>query len=80
VPFLALLAFPGLAWFPGLLVAEGYELHKLVRAATFTQQPSEQRYYFKFISPKSYNLFFQTPGESKYQDFTSTLEANLERE
>lgn len=39
VPLVAALAFPCLAWFPGLLVAEGYELHKLVRAATFTRQP-----------------------------------------
>jgi hypothetical protein len=29
---------------------------------------------------KSYNLFFQVLGEGKYQDFTSTLEADLERE
>jgi len=29
---------------------------------------------------KSYNLFFQTPGEAKYPDFTSTLEADLGEE
>jgi len=39
VPFLALLAFPCLRGLSSLLVAEGYELHKLVRAATFTRQP-----------------------------------------
>jgi len=29
---------------------------------------------------KSYDLFFQVLREGKYQDFTSTLEADLERE
>jgi len=37
----------------------------------------EQRYYFKFVSPESYDLLFQKIREGKYQDFTSTLEANL---
>ena len=40
----------------------------------------EQRYYFKFLSPESYDLFFQTLREGKYRDFASTLEANLEEE
>jgi len=36
----------------------------------------------KALNPffKSYNLFFQVLREAKYQDFTSTLEADLERE
>jgi len=38
---------------------------------------SEQQYYFKFVSPKSYDLFFQKIREGKYQDFTSTFEADL---
>jgi type III restriction enzyme len=41
---------------------------------------SEQRYYFKFISPESYDLFFQRLREGEYQDFTSTLEADLDKE
>jgi hypothetical protein len=36
VPVLTLLAFPGLAWFPGLLVTEGYEFHKLISATALT--------------------------------------------
>lgn len=40
----------------------------------------EQQYYFKFISPESYDLFFQRLGEGKYQDFASTIEADLEEE
>jgi len=39
-----------------------------------------QGYYFKFISPESYDLFFQRLREGKYRDFTSTLEADLEEE
>jgi type III restriction enzyme len=38
----------------------------------------EQRYYFKFLSPGSYDLFFQRLREGKYQDFVSTLEADLD--
>jgi len=41
---------------------------------------SEQQYYFKFASPESYDLFFQRLRAGKYQNFTSTLEADLERE
>ena len=41
---------------------------------------SEQRYYFKFISPESYDLFFQRLREGKYQDFASTIEADLDKE
>lgn len=42
--------------------------------------PSEQLYYFKFLSPESYDLFFQRLREGKYQDFASTIEADLEEE
>jgi len=38
----------------------------------------EQRYYFKFLSPGSYDLFFQRLREGKYRDFVSTLEADLD--
>jgi type III restriction enzyme len=41
---------------------------------------SELRYYLKFLSPESYDLFFQRLREGKYQDFTSTLEAALDKE
>jgi len=41
---------------------------------------SEQQYYFKFVSPESYDLFFQRLRAGKYQDFTSMLEADLARE
>jgi len=41
---------------------------------------SEQQYHFKFVSPESYDLFFQRLREGKYQDFTSTLEADLGEE
>jgi type III restriction enzyme len=39
---------------------------------------SEQRYYFKFLSPESYDLLFQRVREGKYQDFTARLEAGLD--
>ncbi|MCJ7813636.1 DEAD/DEAH box helicase family protein [bacterium] len=38
----------------------------------------EQRYYFKFISPGSFNLFFKALSQSTYKDFKSELEAKLE--
>lgn len=37
----------------------------------------EQRYYFKFLSPGSYDLFFKTLREKTYKDFRSELEAKL---
>jgi len=39
MPLATLLAFPGLAWLSSLLVGEGYELHELIGATTFTRQP-----------------------------------------
>ena len=39
---------------------------------------SEQQYYLKFLSPESYDLFFQRLREGKYQDFTARLEAGLD--
>jgi type III restriction enzyme len=38
----------------------------------------EYRYYFKFLSPQSYDLFFQSLREGEYHDFKSEIEANLE--
>jgi len=39
---------------------------------------SKQRFYFKFLSPESYDLLFQRLREGKYQDFTARLEAGLD--
>ena len=39
---------------------------------------NEQRYYFKFLSPMSYDLFFKALREKSYRDFKSELEARLE--
>jgi len=41
---------------------------------------SEQKYYFKFLSPESYDIFFQRLREGKYRDFASTIEADLSEE
>lgn len=38
----------------------------------------EQQYYFKFLSPMSYDLFFKALRENTYQAFKSELEARLE--
>jgi len=38
----------------------------------------EHRYYFKFLSPTSYDLFFKALREKNYKDFRSELEARLE--
>jgi type III restriction enzyme len=38
----------------------------------------DQRYYFKFLSPDSYELFFQSLRDGTYHDFKSDLEAKLE--
>jgi type III restriction enzyme len=38
----------------------------------------EQMYYFKFLSPSSYDLFFQAVKEKNYRKFKSELEAKLE--
>lgn len=37
----------------------------------------EQRYYFKFLSPSSYELFFRSLSDKTYIDFKSDLEAKL---
>jgi type III restriction enzyme len=39
---------------------------------------SECGYYFKFLSPQSYDLFFQSLREGQYRDFQSEIETNLE--
>jgi len=38
----------------------------------------EQKYYFKFLSPKSFDLFFKALSNGTYKDFKSELEAMLE--
>lgn len=38
----------------------------------------EQKYYVKFLSPMSYDLFFKALREKHYSDFRSELEARLE--
>lgn len=40
--------------------------------------PTGQHYYFKILSPESYDLFFQRLRDGKYQDFVSALEADLD--
>lgn len=39
---------------------------------------SEYQYYFKFLSPSSYDLFFQDLREGKCKTFRSRIEAELE--
>ena len=39
---------------------------------------SEQKHYFKFLSPTSYDLFFKALRENTYRDFKSEIEARLE--
>ncbi len=38
----------------------------------------ERKYYFKFLSPMSYDLFFKAVRGKDYRDFRSELEARLE--
>jgi len=38
----------------------------------------EQKYYFKFLSPNSYDLFFKALREKTYKEFKSELESKLE--
>ena len=42
------------------------------------EHQKEQKYYFKFLSPMSYDLFFKALREKNYKDFRSELEARLE--
>jgi type III restriction enzyme len=46
--------------------------------ARVNELQKEQRYYFKFLSPGSYDLFFKAVREKTYRDFRSELEAKLE--
>lgn len=39
---------------------------------------NKQKYYFKFLSPQSYDQFFDSLRKGKYKTFKSKLEANLE--
>lgn len=45
--------------------------------ARVNELQKEQRYYFKFLSPGSYALFFKALREKTYKDFKSELEAKL---
>jgi len=38
----------------------------------------KQKYYFKFLSPESYDQLFESLRKGKYKEFKSKLEANLE--
>ena len=38
---------------------------------------SEYKYYFKFLSPSSYDIFFHDLREGKYKTFKSKIEAEL---
>ena len=38
----------------------------------------EYKYYFNFLSPMSYDLFFKTLREKNYESFKSEIEARLE--
>ena len=46
--------------------------------ARVNELQKEQRYYFKFLSPESYDLFFKALRDGTYKDFRSELEARLE--
>jgi len=46
--------------------------------ARVNELQKEQRYYFKFLSPGSYDLFFKALREKTYKDFRSELEAKIE--
>ena len=39
---------------------------------------NKQKYYFKFLSPKSYDQFFDFLKKKRYKEFRSKLEADLE--
>jgi len=46
--------------------------------ARVNELQKEHRYYFKFLSPGSYDLFFKALREKTYKEFRSELEAKLE--
>jgi len=46
--------------------------------ARVNELQKEQRYYFKFLSPGSFDLFFKALRNGAYKDFKSELEASLE--
>ena len=49
-----------------------------VHFARVDKLQKEQRYYFKFLSPMSYDLFFKALREKTYKNFKSELEVKLE--
>lgn len=46
--------------------------------ARVNELQNEQSYYFKFLSPVSYDLFFKALREKTYKNFRSEIEAELE--
>jgi type III restriction enzyme len=46
--------------------------------AKVNELQKEQQYYFKFLSPESYDLFLKSLRGKTYKDFKSELEAKLE--
>jgi len=46
--------------------------------ARVNELQQEQKYYFKFLSPGSYDLFSKALSDGTYRDFKSELEAKLE--
>jgi type III restriction enzyme len=46
--------------------------------ARVNELQQEQKYYFKFLSPGSYDLFSRALSDGTYRDFKSELEAKLE--
>jgi type III restriction enzyme len=47
--------------------------------ARVNSMQKRQKYYFKFLSPESYDFFFKALREKSYKNFKSELEAKLER-
>ena len=56
----------------------GKARNRIVEARSKTNMQKEQKYYFKFLSPRSFDLFFKALSNGTYKDFKSELEAKLE--
>ncbi|MDP2682541.1 MAG: hypothetical protein Q8P28_07025 [Deltaproteobacteria bacterium] len=59
--------------FYGTFYAKNIEASDL----TITAIKREQKYYFKFLSPTSYGIFFKTLRERTYGDFKLEIDARL---
>lgn len=46
--------------------------------ASVNELQKEQTYYFEFLSPGSFDLFFKALRNGAYKDFISELEAKLQ--